>query len=95
MIIGKVLGSVVSTIKSSHFHGKKLMIVQPVDLQNEPMGIPFLAVDVVDAGTGDFVLVNKEGSGARLIFEDEEIPLQAVIVGVIDDIELKEGDKDD
>ena len=89
MIICRVTGSIVSTIKNKHFEGKKLLIVQPLDLDMKDKDDAFLAVDTVSAGVGDNVLVNKEGGSARIVFEDDEIPLQAVIVGVIDNIEVQ------
>lgn len=90
MLICRVIGDVVSTIKNAHLQGYKLLIVQPVELDKKtPKGKSLIAVDKVDAGADDLVLVNKEGSSARLLLDDEEVPVQAVIVGVIDDIELE------
>lgn len=88
MIICKVTGSIVSTIKNPNFVGKKLLIVQPVDLDLKNTGDAFLAVDRVSAGVDDIVLVNKEGGAARILFENDEIPLQAVIVGVVDRLDV-------
>ena len=89
MIIGRVVGNVVSTQKDSHFEGHKLLIVQPVELDTEtPTGTSLIAIDHVSAGPDDLVLVNKEGSSARLTLQDEEIPVQAVIVGVIDRMDI-------
>ncbi len=69
------------------------MIVQPLTPQEEPTGEPFMALDTVDAGEGDLVLVNDEGSGARLIMDDDSAPVRAIIVGVIDNIDLFEKSK--
>ncbi len=88
MIICKVTGSIVSTIKNPNFEGKKLMIVQPLDFDGSDTGDAFLALDTVSAGVGDRVLINKEGGSARIIFDNSEIPVQAVIVAVIDEIDL-------
>ena len=89
MILCRVQGSVTSTQKNEHLTKNKLLICQPVGLDGEtPEGPSFLALDVAQAGPEDLVLVNKEGSGARLIFDDEKIPLQTVVVAVVDDIEL-------
>ena len=89
MILCRVQGSVTSTQKNEHLTRNKLLICQPVQLDGEtPEGASFLALDVAQAGAGDLVLVNKEGSGARLIFEDEKIPLQTVVVAVVDGLEL-------
>ncbi|MFQ5602770.1 MAG: EutN/CcmL family microcompartment protein [bacterium] len=89
MLICRIVGDVVSTQKNVQFEGHKLLIVQPVELDGKTaIGSSMIAVDRVDAGDGDLVLVNKEGSSARLLLENEEIPIQAVIVGVIDGIDL-------
>ena len=89
MILCRVQGSVTSTQKNEHLTKNKLLICQPVGLDKETHDGPsFLALDVAQAGPRDLVLVNKEGSGARLIFEDEKIPLQAVVVAVVDDLEI-------
>ena len=89
MIIARVKGSVTSTIKASSFTGRKLLVVQPLDLNNEAQGDSILAIDVVDAGAGDKVLVMKEGSSARLVLDDEDIPVQAIIMGVIDEVHME------
>jgi len=88
MLICKVTGQIVSTIKNEHLVGQKLLIIQPQNLKGEDDGPSLIAVDIVDAGIGDLVLVNKEGSGARVLLDNENIPDQAVIVGVIDGVEI-------
>ena len=89
MILCRVTGSVTSTQKNEHLRHNKLLICQPVLLDGlTPEGPSFLALDVAQAGASDLVLVNKEGSGARLIFEDEKIPVQCVVVAVVDDLDL-------
>lgn len=91
MILSRVVGEIVSTIKNPHLKGYKLLLVQPVDLDtHQPRATPLIALDHVDAGEGDLVLVNKEGGGARIVLEDEEIPVQAVVVGVVDGIDVPE-----
>lgn len=90
MILCRVVGDVVSTIKNEHLTGKKLLLVQPVDLDTRtPIGIELIAVDTVQAGDGDLVIVNKEGGSARLILDDPRTPVQAVIIGVVDGIDLQ------
>ncbi len=89
MIIAKVIGSVVSTVKNPEFIGHKLMVVKSLSPALEPLAeISFLAVDQANAGIGDIVLINREGSGARLILNNDKIPLQSLIVGIIDQIEV-------
>ena len=91
MMVAAVTGTLFATRKNARFEGKKILVVRELGVDGSPRGPTFLAIDRVDAGVGDRVLVNKEGSGARLLFGDEEIPLQAVIVGVIDDLALETG----
>jgi len=88
MIICKVCGDIVSTVKNKRFVGKKILIVQPLDLEDNPQGEAFLALDAVQAGVGDRVLVMREGGSARIVFDDNEIPVQAVITAIIDGIEI-------
>jgi len=88
MLICKVVGEMVSTVKDSTLEGHKLLIVQPMNLKNQPEGASIIAVDIVDAGPEDLVLVNKEGSSARVLLENEKVPVQAVIVGVIDGVDV-------
>jgi len=89
MLICKIAGDVVSTQKNSHLKGYKLLLVQPVELDlTTPVGVSLIAIDKVGAGKDDIALVNKEGSSARLLLGDEEIPVQAVIVGIIDDLDI-------
>ena len=87
MILCKVKGTVHATRKNEHLANNRILIVEPVTLAGDPQGLAMLALDVTDAGVGDLVVVNKEGGGARIIFEDEEIPLQAVVVAVVDGLE--------
>ncbi|MCB1047045.1 MAG: EutN/CcmL family microcompartment protein [Calditrichaeota bacterium] len=85
MKIATVTGSVVSTLKNPEFVGYKLLLVTDTDLDGSLLGDPYIALDTVDAGQGDKVLINKEGGGARLLLDNPRIPVQAVIVGVVDD----------
>lgn len=90
MYIADVVGDVVSTHKNERLEGKKLLLVQRLGLDGVPDGsVEVIALDVVSAGVGDRVLVVQEGSSARKIFQDEKIPVQAVIVGVIDRVDIE------
>ena len=80
MIIGKVVGSVVSTRKNEKLIGSKFMIVEPVTNKGES----FVAVDNIGAGIGEFVLV-ATGSAARVGCSMGSSPVDAAIVGIIDD----------
>jgi len=79
-----VTGEVVSTEKHAEFKGHKLLLVRALDLDGQPRGAESIALDTVDAGLGDRVLVNKEGGAARMILHNNRIPVQALIVGVVD-----------
>ncbi len=86
MILGKITGNVVSTIKLSIYEGYKILIVQPVDPDGKARGDSFLAIDTVQAGPGDTVLVIDEGNSARQIIDDKMAPVRSVIAGVVDNV---------
>jgi microcompartment protein CcmK/EutM len=88
--IGKVIGTVVSTIKISHLEGRKLLLVNQLDLRGGETDDYDIAVDVVQAGPGDTVLVIDEGNGARQILGIDPGAIRAVIVGVVDEVALSE-----
>lgn len=90
MYIGRVIGTVVSTIKDKMYEGRKILVVEGLDLEGRPESKYWLAVDVVQAGVGDRVLVLDEGNSARQILEEEPNgPVRAVVVGVVDEVEVK------
>jgi len=86
MKLCKVTGNVVATVKHEAYRGHKLMIVQPIDEAGSDDGTTFLAVDLVQAGPGDTVLVMQEGNGVRQILKADKLPIRSVIVGVVDAI---------
>lgn len=88
MILSRVIGSVVASHKNIHLANNKLLVVQPVDLKGNFIGTSMVALDKVDAGETDLVLVMKEGGSARIIFNNKKIPLQAVVVAVVDDFDV-------
>ena len=88
MILGRVVGSVVSTIKDHNFKGEKLLLVQPVDIDGSDLGGTFIALDRAGAGKGDPVLVNYEGGGAAIMY-GRKMPVQAVIIGVVDRVDIE------
>jgi len=91
MILAKVIGNVVSTVKAKGYESKKILIVQPIDPKGKPLGKSFLAVDAAQAGVGDTVLIVEEGNSARfLIKEPESFTVKAVIAGIVDEIEVQE-----
>ncbi|MFH1262503.1 MAG: EutN/CcmL family microcompartment protein [Pseudomonadota bacterium] len=88
MIIARVIGTAVATVKHPSYNGRKVMIVQPLAPEGEDQGQSFLAVDAVQSGPGDRVLVAREGNAARQILEAGEAPIHAVILGIIDEVNL-------
>jgi microcompartment protein CcmK/EutM len=88
MKICRVKGTVVATAKHPCYHGHKVLVVQPLDEHGLCCGTSFLAVDVVQAGVGDLVLVNSEGNGTRQILKQEILPIRSLIVGIIDQVEV-------
>ena len=89
MNLGKVTGSVWMNRRHPAYEGKKLLMVQPETPEGKAKGAPVLAVDVVDAGVGDRVLLMEEGNGSRQLMGDLSAPIRGVIVGVVDGVELK------
>jgi microcompartment protein CcmK/EutM len=87
MQIALVIGSTISTIKDESIRGRKLLIVRDADTEGKPKGEPYIAVDTVSAGTGDLVIIT-DGSSARYTNQTTNAPVDAVIVGVIDSLEL-------
>lgn len=87
MILCRVIGSIVSTIKHPSFDNKKIMLVRPINPDGTFKSGTFVAVDTVRAGVGDTVLVASEGRSAMEILEfKKREPLRSVIVGVVDTI---------
>ena len=85
MKIGRVAGTVVSPISHPFFDGQRLLLCDLLDAEGEANGY-VIAVDVVDAGAGERVLILDEGSSARQIFDIPTGPIRAVIIGIIDDV---------
>jgi ethanolamine utilization protein EutN len=88
MLIAKVIGNVWATRKEESLNGLKLMIVQRIDPLQQQAGEVLVAADYVGAGIGEKVLV-ATGSAARKAVEVSDVPIDATIVGIIDDIEIK------
>jgi microcompartment protein CcmK/EutM len=96
MFVAKVTGSLVSTQKVDTMVGYKLLIVEPYRVDPETRkelsttGRSFVAVDTLGAGVGDFVLITQ-GSSARLTPETKNMPVDTVIVGIVDQVHVDEG----
>ena len=87
MLIARVIGTTVSTIKDPKLTGQKLLIVRQTDEHGEAFGKPYVAIDTVDAGVGDLVLT-AAGSSARQTAVTKDTPVDAVIMSVIDSLEV-------
>lgn len=87
MLIAKVIGTTVSTIKDEKLHGRKLLILRQSDETGATSGRPYVAVDTVDAGVGDLVLT-AAGSSARQTDVTKDTPVDAVIMSIIDSLEV-------
>ena len=90
MTIARVIGSVTATVKHPDYDGKKILAVQPVDYEGKAAGKAILAVDAVQAGIGDLVIVIDEGGSARSMLHDEGIVTIRTVIGAIVDRITKE-----
>ena len=88
MLIAKVVGTVVATRKDDRLQNAKLLISRPIDPSGKPEGSYLVAVDTVDAGVGETVLI-VSGSSARMAAGQKDCPVDAAIVGVIDRIDVE------
>ena len=84
MILGKVVGTVVTTISHRDYKNRRLLVVQPMVLEGETPDEDFIALDNTHAGIGDTVLINREGNGARQVLKNPDACVISVIVGIID-----------
>lgn len=89
MILAKIKGNVVSTPKHEQLVGHKLMIVHPLNLEGNLKGRKdMIALDTIDAGIGDTVLVVREGDAVQQILGHNKAPVHTMIVAVVDDIDI-------
>ncbi len=88
MFLGRVSGTVVSTIHHPFYHGRRMLLVDRVDGELRPDGRYVIALDSVDAGAGELVLLIDEGNSARQVLGDPQGPVRAVIVGVVDEVQV-------
>ncbi|ACF13997.1 Ethanolamine utilization protein EutN/carboxysome structural protein Ccml [Chloroherpeton thalassium ATCC 35110] len=93
MLLCRVIGSVVSTHKNKNLAQAKLLFVKPVDVnQKFTKEREFIAIDTVDAGEGDLVLVAQEGSVVKQIMQSKFVPANAIILGVVDGLHICESE---
>ena len=93
MLIGRVIGDVVATQKAASHEGLKLLVVQPLNLDGSDRGEAVLAVDAVDAGVGERVLLSTEGFSAMTSVGRPNSPIDSAVIGVIDSVDLVDGVK--
>lgn len=89
MTLCKVIGTIVATQKNEHLKDQKILIVQPIDLDGKFIGRDILALDSVDAGVGDSVLIIQEGQGAAQVIGKKKAPVHSVIVAVVDGLAVE------
>ena len=91
MILGRVIGSVVSTIHHTIVEDRKLLVAERLDANGKPGGGYVIALDAIGAGQGETVLILDEGNGARQILDDAEAPVRSLVVGIVDAVEIETG----
>ena len=89
MILARVVGQVVATQKRPQFEGAKLLLARGIDPKGKAEGNYLVAIDTVDAGVGETVLI-VSGSSARLATGMKDVPVDAAVVGIVDDIDVVE-----
>ena len=88
MKIGRVAATVVATVRLPVLEGRRLLLVELLDPEGRATGRDLIAVDAVGAGAGETVLVLEEGNGARQVLGAPHAPIRAVIVGIVDEVEV-------
>ena len=89
MILGRIIGSVVSTIHHRIVEGRKLLVAERLDQNGRSTGRYIIALDAIGAGKGETVLILDEGNGARQILDDANAPVRSLVVGIVDAVELE------
>ncbi len=88
MLIGKVTGNIAATLKHPVYKSQRLFNVEILTPEQKPTGEMVVAIDSVDSGIGDLVLITQEGRSAMAVVGQTEVPVRTVIVAIIDKIEL-------
>lgn len=86
MKIGRVAGTVVSTISAPVYDGRRLLLIDLLDVEGASAGAYLIAVNAVDAGAGETVLILDEGNSARQVLDAPDAPVRAVVVGIVDEL---------
>jgi microcompartment protein CcmK/EutM len=89
MILGRIIGSVVSIIHHPVVEGRKLLVAERLDANGQPTGGYIIAIDAIGAGQGETVLILDEGNGARQILDYTDAPVRSLVVGIVDAVELE------
>lgn len=91
MILAKVKGNIVSTQKNEFLLGHKLLLTQPIDFSGNFLGDKdLIALDLIDSGIGDTVIVCQEGDAIQQILGHNKAPVNTMIIGIVDNIEINE-----
>jgi len=90
MILARVVGTVVATQKHAKFEGAKLLLVQPLTLDDKPRGTALLAVDSLGAGVDEKVLIVMEGRAAGEALGQKGAPVDAAVIGIVDTVDVHE-----
>jgi ethanolamine utilization protein EutN len=88
MLLGRVIGTLVATQKHRKLEGAKLLLVQPLTLEDTPRGTPVLTIDSVGAGIGEKVLIVLEGRAAGEALRRKAAPVDAAIIGIVDEVQV-------
>ena len=88
MLLARIVGTVVATRKDERLVSSKLLVARPIDPAGKPEGSYLVAIDTVDAGVGETVLI-VSGSSARMASGLKDCPVDAAVVGIVDDIDVK------
>ena len=88
MILARVVGNIVATQKQASHEGKKILLLQPLTLDGQPMGDRLVALDAVGAGVGEKVLAVQEGFSAMTAVGHTDSPIDAAVIGIVDLVEL-------
>ena len=89
MILGRIMGSIVSTIHHPIVDGHKLLVAERLDADARPTGGYVIAFDGIGAGMGETVLILDEGNGARQVLDDDMAPVRSIVVGIVDEVKLE------
>ncbi len=88
MILAKVIGNVVAPVKTKSHENGKILVVRPIDMKGQFTEPSFIAIDVARAGIGDCVLIIREGNSIRNIMKDDQAAVDALIIGVVDYVQV-------